>query len=494
MALDPSIALQVKLPQIASPYEVQGNALKMRAAQREEQEALRAEDERVGTANALKSFYTGGQDRQALEKDLAGRGLAGKIPALQKQFSEADALKLKARADQLDQHFKELELGARLMSGARDQASYDAVKQQAAGILGADRVANWSPVYNPQEIESNRMKALSVIEQMKAERDKIDDALKIAPKGSIQDMGGGLQSFSTDPLTGKVTAGPMVGRKTLTPGEISSAAVQREGFARADAREARAASREEAKENRTVDRNLLQAGYRRTEDGNLEAIPGGPAALKTASGKKLSAKALDELYNTDEKVRSVQNAKMMLDEAKSLSDKAYSGKTAGARAYVASQTGLGMGFSTPDADATLQLDNLMTGQMLETLRASFAGNPTEGERKVLLDFQASSKLTPENRAKLLERALSALDRREKFEASKAKAIRKGTYTDDGYDPNATQAEPVSAPAQKAAATRQISEQERAGAPRIKSKEELDKLKLPSGSVFIDPTGTPRTMP
>jgi hypothetical protein len=149
--------------------------------------------------------------------------------------------------------------------------------------------------------------------------------------------------------------------------------------------------------------------------------------LKLAENKAtktpLSAAAQKEVFEADEIAQSSKNAIGMLQEAKNLNDKAYSGFGAKTRATIRSNL---PGEST-GANATVDLDNLMTGQALESLKATFGGMPTEGERKILLDMQASAEKTPAQRQAILDRAITAAERRIQFNEQKANALRTGEY-------------------------------------------------------------------
>lgn len=149
--------------------------------------------------------------------------------------------------------------------------------------------------------------------------------------------------------------------------------------------------------------------------------------IKNPGKTQLSSSAQKELFEADEMAQASQNTIGMLSEALKLNDKAYSGFGAKERAVVRSN----LPGQSDAADATVNLDNLMTGQALESLKATFGAAPTEGERKILMDMQASSDKTPKQRREIIQRAIQAADRRMKFNRSKADTLRKGTYFTDG---------------------------------------------------------------
>lgn len=143
---------------------------------------------------------------------------------------------------------------------------------------------------------------------------------------------------------------------------------------------------------------------------------------KTAQAA-LSPTAQKELFEAEDIAQSSQNVMSLLDEAKKLNEKAYSGVGAKTRAVIRSN----IPGESEAANATIALDNLMTGQALESLKATFGGMPTEGERKILLDIQASAEKTPKQRADIMERAKKAAENRLKFSQEKSKKLRSGEY-------------------------------------------------------------------
>jgi len=144
---------------------------------------------------------------------------------------------------------------------------------------------------------------------------------------------------------------------------------------------------------------------------------------KPQKAAQLSPTAQKELFDADDIAQSAKNVQGILTSALSLNDKTYSGYGAKARAVARSN----LPGTSEEADNTIQLDNMMTGQALESLKATFGGMPTEGERKILLDMQASADKTPAQRKDIITRAIAAAKKREKFASDRAKALRAGTY-------------------------------------------------------------------
>lgn len=136
-----------------------------------------------------------------------------------------------------------------------------------------------------------------------------------------------------------------------------------------------------------------------------------------------------ELIESDDISRASGEVIRTIDSALALNDKAYSGYGAKERARVRSNI---PGFpESEEANATINLDNMVTGQALESLKLIFGGTPTEGERQILLDMQASADKTPAQRKAILERARTAAERRGQFASSKSESIRNGSYLTEG---------------------------------------------------------------
>jgi hypothetical protein len=101
-----------------------------------------------------------------------------------------------------------------------------------------------------------------------------------------------------------------------------------------------------------------------------------------------------------------------------------------------------------ESNAIINYDNLVKEQALANLKTTFGGNPTEGERKVLLELQASSGKTPEQRADILDRAVKLAEDRIRGAEARAEAIRTRSYRQPGGQPAAPT--PPAAPQRPAA--------------------------------------------
>jgi hypothetical protein len=145
----------------------------------------------------------------------------------------------------------------------------------------------------------------------------------------------------------------------------------------------------------------------------------------------LTAGDKNAILSADEAVQTNQSAIDALGQAERINDQANSGYFAGGRAALGNNL---PDFLVPDAvsspessAATTEYDNLVMGSALTQLKSIFGGNPTEGERAILLDLQASSSKPPEVRKQILARAKDLAQKRLEFNRQRASELRGGTY-------------------------------------------------------------------
>lgn len=161
------------------------------------------------------------------------------------------------------------------------------------------------------------------------------------------------------------------------------------------------------------------------------------AAEKRGSGPgKMSATLQKELIDSDDVAEQADNAITTLKEALAINTKAYSGKGAKLRAELRSNLPKSKvyGGDMDAADATIKLDNLIGNQALTSMKAIFGGNPTEGERAILLELQASVDKTPEQRADIINRGIALASKRGKLARARSGSIRNGSYLTEGANP------------------------------------------------------------
>jgi hypothetical protein len=201
-----------------------------------------------------------------------------------------------------------------------------------------------------------------------------------------------------------------------------------------------------------ADRLGLQ-GRDRTQYIVAGSLPRTNDAPLTATDKKA-------ILEADDRVAQADVAIDLLSQAKRISQQAYGGVGAGTRSAV--------GVNLPDwlipdqlaspekSIATQDLQNLTTQQALESLKAIFGGNPTEGERAILLDIQGSVNKPDEIRQKIYDRGLELARRRLEINRERAAELRGGEFykpktketpaAPKAEDPGVTAAKPSPEPA------------------------------------------------
>lgn len=177
---------------------------------------------------------------------------------------------------------------------------------------------------------------------------------------------------------------------------------------------------------------LIDAGLDPKDDRNKVFIATGK--MPREDQQPLTATDKKAILEAEEGVESARNSIRYLDEALKLSPKAYTGPTAGARGYVTSL------FGSEEGKATEDLNNVVTTNALSSLKPIFGGNPTEGERKILLDIQGSANKSQAVRDEIFSRAKAAADRRLAFNQKRVDEMRNGTF----YKPGAAST-PAAAP-------------------------------------------------
>lgn len=145
----------------------------------------------------------------------------------------------------------------------------------------------------------------------------------------------------------------------------------------------------------------------------------------------LTAGDKEAIRSADDAVVSNRAAIDSLNRAKKLSKDAYTGPTAGVRGYAASFLG-----ETSDigkaGNATENLSNEVMTNALGQLKSIFGGNPTEGERKILLEMQGSVTKPDSVRQAIFDRAIGLAQKRLEFNQQRADQLRGNTY----YKPKA----------------------------------------------------------
>ncbi len=121
----------------------------------------------IADSNQLREVVKGfGADTDANHQKLLGAGRLTEANAYAKSATEQKRAELEATKTKLETGLKQFETMAQVMSGVRDQASYDQARQQAIQILGPEAAASIPPVYDPAQIEQGKLRAMSIKDQM----------------------------------------------------------------------------------------------------------------------------------------------------------------------------------------------------------------------------------------------------------------------------------------------------------------------------------------
>ena len=194
-----------------------------------------------------------------------------------------------------------------------------------------------------------------------------------------------------------------------------------------------------ATERQTEAEKIMGAIAARREAASSLGLPEGSPAWRSfvATGKvgadrDMSAGDKKSIDAADNAVISAQASIGLMEQAKKLSADAYGGPGAKARGDFMSAIGSERG------QATQELDNLVQTNALTNLKSIFGGNPTEGERKILLDVAGSSNLPHALRVKVYQRAIDAAQLRQQQALDRGNQIREGTYYRAGSGPAAVQ--------------------------------------------------------
>ena len=185
----------------------------------------------------------------------------------------------------------------------------------------------------------------------------------------------------------------------------------------------------EAKAERDSDKPSSPAGKIAKDEGLTPGTPEYQARVKALTGEgkgmNLTGTEQKELFEAEDIVNSSKSVILNLSKAKEISPKAYEGFGAGARRTIARNIpGVG---KSEGVTSTTDLESLVNQNALDQLKAIFGGNPTEGERKILLDIQGSLSMGDEERQAIFDRAIKAAVRRMKTNQTKMENIRKGAY-------------------------------------------------------------------
>ena len=172
-------------------------------------------------------------------------------------------------------------------------------------------------------------------------------------------------------------------------------------------------------------------------------MPREDQAPLTVTDKKAIIEADDLVQANTATIDMLQSVLTPGENGKSLNEMAGSGALAGAQSWFARNDPTGL-FDDQQGQATTELQNVVLNQALGQLKATFGAAPTEGERKILIDIQASVDKTPAEREIVIRRAIELARKRLEFNRQRAAELRGGTYykPQEAAQPQPQQSAPV----------------------------------------------------
>lgn len=174
MPINPNIAMGYKAPEFDSPVNQLSQLMQMKQMQQANQLNQMKMDEYgrgIESNNRLQSILRGEYKTPEARQDAILKG--GFLKEAQ-DYGKGNAEIAKQQAatqkDQLESAFKKLSLGAQLLSGAKDQASYDAARQTAIdnGLDVSRMPAQFDPAFVAQKLQEGQTMQEQVAQKWKA--------------------------------------------------------------------------------------------------------------------------------------------------------------------------------------------------------------------------------------------------------------------------------------------------------------------------------------
>jgi hypothetical protein len=158
-------------------------------------------------------------------------------------------------------------------------------------------------------------------------------------------------------------------------------------------------------------------------------------ALREEAGRKLSTTELNLKRETEDSLSGARQSLSDLQEAYRLNENSFAGGLLdkGRRALFEAA-----GSDAPIVVNTRRLENLLGQQGLEKLKSTFGGNPTEGERRILLDLEGIGSKSIEERKQIIQRAYQVMQDRIRRQETRLEDIISGKYGEKSSEPSGRQ--------------------------------------------------------
>jgi hypothetical protein len=288
MAVDSSIYGLIKQFRPVDPMESYGKALTIgnMVNQQGLQDLQRRQMERgIADDDATRAAYQeAGGDPKKIRDLLYSKGLYKPAQAVEKSMLDREKTQAELQKTRVETFAAAAKQMRDALAGVNDDNGMVGLRETALRLYGPDVVSKMGipDRFDPKWKEGQLLTA-----------DKLLD--RTTPKYEKVDVGGRVEMIDTNPFTNPAIKGTKFD-KTMTPGERDASARGWAGLTETKRHNAA-----------TEGTQGVPAGYRRTADGNLEPIPGGPATAKAtssdtervsagyASRMAASGKILDEL-------------------------------------------------------------------------------------------------------------------------------------------------------------------------------------------------------
>lgn len=146
--------------------------------------------------------------------------------------------------------------------------------------------------------------------------------------------------------------------------------------------------------------------------------------LKEAEAKKLTPAEVQLKTETENTLSGLDSALQDLTRAYQLNPNTF-GNTMIERAQRKALQEAGV--KDERLSNTTEVENLLGQQILSKLKTIFGSAPTEGERAILMELEGAGAKTPEDRAKIIQRAYKAAKERRAREEKRLNEIKSGLY-------------------------------------------------------------------
>lgn len=175
-------------------------------------------------------------------------------------------------------------------------------------------------------------------------------------------------------------------------------------------------------------RQAAEAGLTETDPRYQTFILTG--TMPKESAQKLTATDKNAILEADQNAATLTNVDDALKQAETLNEKAGTGVWSKIQPFLARHDSYNI-FDDKKGEATTEFNNIVMNQALSQMKAIFGGNPTEGERAVLLDLQASAEKSIPERKVILANARRLAQRRLQFNKDRADELRTGEFYQPG---------------------------------------------------------------